>query len=87
MKKLLAPTLILIASALPALAQDECTAESVQAKALEVSTKMTAMATTDPMKLAELSPRIQEASVKFQDGANLEEACTFYDEILAELGE
>ncbi len=77
-------TAILGLAAAPAFAED-CTAETVQTKAMEVSTKIQALAATDPAKMADLMPKMQEAATRFQDGSNLGEACAYYDEMLAEL--
>lgn len=86
MKKLMIVTAALAAMTTPTFA-DECTNETLQAKAMEVSTKMQEMAATDPAKIAALTPKLQEAATRFQDGSNLEEACAYYDEILAEMAE
>lgn len=86
MKKfVVAAAFIATLSPVAAFAGEECTAETMQAKAMEVSTKLQEMAATDPQKVAEITPKIQEAATRFQDGSNLEEACAFYDELLAEM--
>jgi hypothetical protein len=76
----------LMISTIPALA-DDCTEKTLQAEAMEATTRMREIAQTNPEKLAEISPRIQEASTRVQDGADLEETCAYCDELLADMGE
>lgn len=70
--------------ALAACGEEDCTVEMVAAKQTEISTKITALATKDPAKVAELTPKAQELATKATaaDG-NLAEVCKAYDEFLA----
>ncbi|MCB6178748.1 hypothetical protein LHP98_11475 [Rhodobacter sp. Har01] len=66
--------------------KDDCTPEAAQKKAADLSAKITEVGTTDPAKLAELGPKIQELAAKAQAGGDdLSEACKAMDEMLAEL--
>lgn len=60
-----------------------CTAEELQAKATEVSTKMQALATSDPQKASEIGTKL--ASVQTAQPTDLESACKVYDELIAEI--
>lgn len=63
-----------------------CTQESATAKATEVMTAMQAMATSNPEKLAEMTPRLTEIqSTLTAEGADLTAACAALDEIAAEI--
>ncbi|MBC2885749.1 hypothetical protein H7Q97_10060 [Ochrobactrum sp. CM-21-5] len=60
-----------------------CTAEDLQAKATEVSTKMQALAAKNPQKASEIGAKL--ASVQSTQTTDLEGACKVYDELSAEL--
>ena len=67
-------------AATPALA---CTAEEATAKATELSTKLQELAASDPQKAGELAQKLTEGQT--QVATNLEGACEYYDNILAEI--
>lgn len=73
-------TLSMVLAATPSLA---CTSEELQAKAMQVSTKMQQMAAKDPQKAGEIGQKVAKA----QAGgvSNLDEACKLYDGILVDL--
>lgn len=60
-----------------------CTNEELQAKAMQVSTKMQELAAKDPQKAGDIGQRVSKA----QAGgvSNVDEACKLYDDILADL--
>lgn len=63
-----------------------CTPEEAQAKALEISEKMQALATSNPEKMQAVSQKLSAAAsnLSSQDGS-LDKTCEAYDEILAEI--
>lgn len=71
-------------AAAPAFAE-ECTAELVQEKATAVNAKVQELAASNPEKIEAVMPKIEEATTRFQEGADLTEACAVYDELMAEL--
>lgn len=80
MKTLLIAFSLSLAASSAALA---CTAEELQAKATEVSTKMQALAAKDPQKASEISSKL--ASVQTTQVTDMEGACKVYEELSAEL--
>ena len=63
-----------------------CTAEEAQKKATDLTTKITEMATADPAKVAELSPKLQDLATKAAAGGeDLAAACKAMDEMMTEL--
>ena len=63
-----------------------CTQESATAKATEVMTAMQALATSNPEKLAEMTPRLTEIQTSLTaEGADLTAACKALDDIAAEI--
>jgi hypothetical protein len=85
----LIPAIAALAAAGVLAACDEkasCTPEVAQQKAAELTARMTEVGTTDPAKLAELGPKIQELATKAQAGGDdLDAACKAIDEMMAEL--
>ena len=66
--------------------EETCTNELAQKKATDLATKMQDLATSDPMKLAELAPKVQDLAAKASaQGDDLQAACKAMDEMLAEL--
>lgn len=66
--------------------EEVCTTELAQKKAADLSAKLTEVATTDPAKLAELAPKVQELAAKASaTGDDLQAACKAMDEMMAEL--
>lgn len=71
---------------LAACGDDGCTNEEATKKAADLSAKLQEMAATDPAKLAELAPKVQELATKAAaSGDDLQEACKAMDEMMAEL--
>lgn len=65
-----------------------CTQAEAEQKATELTTKITELASSDPAKLAELAPKVQELATKAAaDGSaeDLNATCKALDEIMAEL--
>ena len=63
-----------------------CTQESATAKATEVMTAMQALATSNPEKLAEMTPRLTEIQAGLTaEGADLAASCKALDDIAAEI--
>ena len=63
-----------------------CTQESATAKATEVMTAMQALATSNPEKLAEMTPRLTEIQASLTaEGADLAASCKALDDIAAEI--
>lgn len=63
-----------------------CTAEEMQQKSAELTTKISDLATKDPAKMAELAPKVQEIATKAAAGGDdLAAACKAMDEMMAEL--
>ena len=55
-------------------------------KSTDLSAKLQEMAATDPAKLAELAPKVQELATKASGtGDDLQAACKAMDEMMAEL--
>lgn len=66
--------------------EETCTTELAQKKATDLSAKLTEVVTTDPTKLAELGPKVQELAAKASaQGDDLQAACKAMDEMMAEL--
>jgi hypothetical protein len=66
--------------------EETCTNELAQKKATDLATKMQEVAATDPAKLAELGPKVQELAAKASaQGEDLQAACKAMDEMMAEL--
>lgn len=80
MKRILLALPLLVVAASPTFA---CTVEEVQAKAMEVATKMQTLAATDPQKATEIAQKLQASQT--QATTDLEGACKTYDDLLAEL--
>ncbi|MBB6012155.1 hypothetical protein HNR59_001500 [Aquamicrobium lusatiense] len=72
--------LSIMMAATPAFA---CTAEEVQSKAMEVSTKMQELAATNPEKAMEIGQKL--ATAQSQATTDLDGACKLYDGILEDL--
>jgi hypothetical protein len=63
-----------------------CTQEQATAKATEVMTSLQTLATSDPEKLAALTPRLTEIQGTLTaEGADLAAACKALDDIAAEI--
>lgn len=62
-----------------------CSNEELQSKIATVTKGMEKLATTDLTKMQEISKKMTEASTKFNNAENMDAACKFYDEIIAEL--
>jgi allophanate hydrolase subunit 1 len=63
-----------------------CTQESATAKATEVMTAMQALATSNPEKLAEMTPRLTEIQATLTaEGADLAAACKALDDLQTEI--
>ena len=67
---------------------EECTQDTMMAKAQELGTKMQALA-GDPEAMQKMTSKMQEVQEKMQAGAadgsfGIAEACAVYDEMLAE---
>jgi predicted small secreted protein len=66
--------------------EEVCTAELAQKKAADLTAKLTEVATSDPAKLAEMGPKVQEMAAKAAGtGDDLQAACKAMDEMMAEL--
>jgi hypothetical protein len=84
------PILVLTAAGFLAACNSEeaCTPELAQQKSTELTAKITELGTTDPAKLAELTPRLQELTTQAAAGGDdLNAACKAMDEMLAELNQ
>lgn len=63
-----------------------CSEAEARAKAEAVTKALTELASKDPSKMQAISKKMMEGAQKFQGGdADMEAACKFYDEILAEI--
>ena len=66
--------------------EETCTQEIATKKATDLTTKIQEMATSDPAKVAELAPRLQELATKASAGGDdLSATCKALDEMMAEL--
>ena len=66
--------------------EEVCTTELAQKKATDLTTKIQEIAATDPAKLAELAPKVQELATKAAAGGDdLAATCKALDEMMAEL--
>jgi outer membrane murein-binding lipoprotein Lpp len=85
----LASTVLALAATgfLAACNSDEaCTEEVATRKANELTTKIQELAASDPAKLAELAPKVQELATKAAAGGDdLDATCRALDEMMAEL--
>ena len=62
----------------------ECTQEVMQEKTTELSTKMQALAATDPVKMQELATKMQESMAAAAATGDQEVVCASLDELLVE---
>jgi outer membrane murein-binding lipoprotein Lpp len=63
-----------------------CTQEVATQKATDLTTKIQEIAASDPAKLAEMAPKVQELAAKAAAGGDdLAATCTALDEMMAEL--
>ncbi len=65
-----------------------CTQADAEKKATELTTKITELASTDPAKLAEMLPKVQELAAKASANGSAEDlnaTCKALDEIMTEL--
>jgi len=63
-----------------------CTNEDAAQKSADLSAKLQEMAATDPARLAELAPKVQEMATKAAGSADdLQAACKAMDEMMTEL--
>lgn len=60
-----------------------CTTEELQSKAMEVSTRMQALAASNPQKATEIGQKL--ATAQSQGATDLEGACKLYDELLEDM--
>ncbi len=67
-----------------ALADDACTAESLQSKVTEATMAMQTIAAKDPARMQELALEMQAKTTEMQSGGDLTAVCAFYDEVIAE---
>ena len=66
--------------------EETCTQEIATKKATDLTTKIQEVAATDPAKLAELAPKVQELATKAAAGGDdLAATCKALDEMMAEL--
>lgn len=66
--------------------EETCTNDLARKKATDLAAKLQEFATSDPVKLAELAPRVQELSARTSaEGDDLQAACRAMDEMMAEL--
>ena len=66
--------------------EEACTQESATKKATDLSTKIQEVAASDPSKLAELAPKVQELATKAAAGGDdLQATCKAIDDMMAEL--
>lgn len=68
-----------------AVAAAECTPESMQARAMAVTTEVQKLAATDPQKMNEVMTKMATAAQEMQQGGDLNDVCKLYDELEAEL--
>lgn len=85
----IAPTILALAATgfLAACTGEEaCTQEVATKKATDLTTKMQEVAASDPAKLAELAPKVQDLATKAAAGGDdLTATCKALDEMMAEL--
>lgn len=66
--------------------EEACTQEVATRKATELTTKIQELAASDPAKLAEMAPKVQELATKAAAGGDdLSATCKALDEMMAEL--
>ena len=66
--------------------EEACTQEVATKKATDLTTKIQELAASDPAKLAELGPKVQELATKAAAGGDdLDATCKALDEMMAEL--
>ena len=66
--------------------EETCTQELATKKATDLSTKIQELAASDPAKLAELAPKVQELATKAAAGGDdLQATCKALDDMMAEL--
>jgi outer membrane murein-binding lipoprotein Lpp len=66
--------------------EEACTQEAATKKATDLTTKIQELAASDPAKLAEMAPKVQELATKAAAGGDdLAATCKALDEMMAEL--
>lgn len=68
-------------------ASAECTEESMQAKAMEISNGLQALAATNPELLMEISTDLQTTMAAAAGAENMDAICAFLDETTAKMAE
>jgi len=85
MKRYIAALAVCAALTSPALA-DTCTAENAQQKAVEIATKLQAVAQQDINKFQEISTKMQSEAMELQSSGDMQALCDFYDKVLEDIG-
>jgi outer membrane murein-binding lipoprotein Lpp len=68
--------------------EETCTQEQATQKATDLTTKIQELAASDPAKLAELGPRVQELATQAAAGSDdLAATCKALDDMMAELSQ
>lgn len=71
---------------LAACTEETCTQDIATKKATDLTAKIQEVAATDPAKLAELAPKVQDLATKAAAGGDdLQATCKALDEMMAEL--
>ena len=66
--------------------EEACTQELATKKATDLTTEIQELATSDPAKLAEMAPKVQELATKAAAGGDdLAATCKALDDMMAEL--
>ena len=65
----------------------ECTDETIQAKTMEISTGMQALAASNPEKMMEITTALQTAMTEAAAAEDIEAVCASLDEILADMND
>lgn len=68
-------------------ASAECTQESIQAKTMEISTGMQALAATNPELMMEISTDLQTSMAAAAEAEDMDAVCASLDEITAKMAE
>lgn len=86
MKKIFIAAAMIAASAGIASAADQnCTAENAQSKALELSTALQTLAATNPTRMQEIATEMQAKATEAQTSGDLAGLCAYYDELIDEV--
>lgn len=66
-------------------ADQTCSPEDAQAKAMELSTALQSLAASDPARMQEIATEMQTKAVELQTSGDMAGLCAYYDQLMADM--